>query len=444
MSRRSLTLLLGLLFVAGVAVVGVRAAVEVNVEGEPQAARYGLQDFRDAIYFPVRAFLDGRNPYDSAVYTRTYPVGASFPLYSPATLVAYAPFGLIPMRAAEALWFAVSVVLLVPVALLVIRLARLERTPPILLGIMALVVLSRPGHTTLFLGQCTVLMVIGTYLALHFARSRPGIAALGVALTSFKLTFGVPLAALMLARGELRAAVAGLALGLAIAATPAAILVMRAGGLAGMVHLLAVNQQAFAATGQFDPRTTLHRVDTPALVGRLAGQSPGPAANLLITLVVVGLGALAMHRLAREDDEEARTTSDLLACLVIITCIYHQVYDVVLMAFPLAALAAGRSLRGVSRWATLALLTIPTVNYLASYAAANVGVSEPWRIPLASSNGAALLIALAITVWAAIGQQWGQNNSQDVRLPFAGAAEVPRSRGEACSATSSATSHRAS
>jgi hypothetical protein len=414
-ASRSVTLLLGLLFVAGVTVVGVRAAVEVNVEGEPQAARYGLQDFRDAIYFPVRAFLDGRNPYDSAVYTRTYPVGATFPLYSPATLVAYAPFGLLPVRVAEALWFAMSVALLVPVALLAVRLARLERTPLGLLSIMALIVLSRPGHTTLFLGQCTVLMVIGTYLALHFARSRPGIAALGVALTSFKLTFGVPLAVLMLARGERRAAVGGLALGLAIAVPPAAVLIMRAGGLAGMVHLLTLNQQAFAATGQFNPRTTLHRVDTPALVGRLARQSPGPAADLLITLLVLGLGALAVHRLAREGDEEARTTSNLLACLVIVTSVYHQVYDVVLMAFPLAALAAGRSLRGVARWATLALLAIPTVNYLASYAAANVGVSEPWRIALASSNGAALLIALTITVWAAIGRRRDQK-FPDVRL----------------------------
>jgi hypothetical protein len=45
------------------------------------------------------------------------------------------------------------------------------------------------------------------------------------------------------------------------------------------------------------------------------------------------------------------------------------------------------------------------VNYLASFAAANLGLSEPWRAALAAANGAALLSALAITVSAAIGRR---------------------------------------
>ena len=62
---------------AGVALTGVlivlalRAEPRINVPGRIEPSRWVLQDFRDAVYYPVVAFLDGRNPNDQAAQART-------------------------------------------------------------------------------------------------------------------------------------------------------------------------------------------------------------------------------------------------------------------------------------------------------------------------------------------------------------------------------------
>ncbi len=57
----------------------------------PSRQDVGFQtDFRDAVYYPVVAFVDGVNPYDPGSYYRAYPVGQEFPLYSPIHLVVHA------------------------------------------------------------------------------------------------------------------------------------------------------------------------------------------------------------------------------------------------------------------------------------------------------------------------------------------------------------------
>ena len=81
------------------------------------------------------------------------------------------------------------------------------------LGLTALLLLSRPGHMNLLLGQVTAQVVIGAYVALRWARTRPLLAGMGLALATLKPTYGVPLALLMLfGRGDLGAVVVGVAL----------------------------------------------------------------------------------------------------------------------------------------------------------------------------------------------------------------------------------------
>src|SRR5438105_5517732 len=68
-----------------------------DLENAEDASRWGLGDFRDVIYFPTRAVLDGVNPYDSAPtddptrYRGRYPVGNVFPIYSPLLFVLDGP-----------------------------------------------------------------------------------------------------------------------------------------------------------------------------------------------------------------------------------------------------------------------------------------------------------------------------------------------------------------
>src|SRR5262249_57031367 len=83
-------------------------------------ARWALQACRDAVYYPVVASLDGRNPYDQSAQARTYPVGQPFPPYLPLTLLAHLPFGLLPHAEAGDLYLAVLVGLTAVLAALAI------------------------------------------------------------------------------------------------------------------------------------------------------------------------------------------------------------------------------------------------------------------------------------------------------------------------------------
>ncbi len=73
-----------------------------------------------------------------------------------------------------------------------------------------LIVASRAGHTTLFTGYLTALMVVGSIVALAHARTQPWLAACGVAIASCKPTYAIPLFLLMIARGDQKAALRGL------------------------------------------------------------------------------------------------------------------------------------------------------------------------------------------------------------------------------------------
>src|SRR5262245_8120503 len=88
-------------FALAAAAAGGRTLASLNVAGRPDIPRYGMHDFRDAIYYPAVALLDGRNPYDVPDYTGRYPVARKFPLFSPMTLLVYAPLALLSPDAAS-------------------------------------------------------------------------------------------------------------------------------------------------------------------------------------------------------------------------------------------------------------------------------------------------------------------------------------------------------
>ena len=108
------------------AILGLRLSQIVLIPGEPQqsdaAGRNGLTDFRDVVYYPLRAVLDGVNPYDCDTqtplpsgeprYRQRYPVFNIFPLYSPLVLILYWPLCIFDF-ATSATIFAISNVLLV-------------------------------------------------------------------------------------------------------------------------------------------------------------------------------------------------------------------------------------------------------------------------------------------------------------------------------------------
>jgi hypothetical protein len=174
-----------------------------------------------------------------------------------------------------------------------------------------------------------------------------------------------------------------------------------------------------ATDPSFDEAKSLIRVDTGALVGRLLGRPPGAAVEILFGILILGsAGAILWKREpaaaigadpgtgGRVSDEGPRPPGDGLACLALLLGLYHQSYDTLILVLPIAALlwgGVGGAWDGWARrwrWGLLALLLVPWLNLLATHALLNR--LRPMRalwLPLATCNGAALLLAYVIWAW---------------------------------------------
>lgn len=398
MSGHLKTIAAGIALAVVVGVLAQQAGRRLHVVGSPDRTRWVLQDFRDAVYYPVVAFLDGRNPYDQEAQARTYPVDQSFPLYLPLTLLVHLPFGALPPTDAATIYFVTTLVLTGALAALAIAGAGAPLTAAGVLALTALLLLSRPGQMNLLLGQVTLQVAIGAYVALRWARTRPLLAGLGLALATLKPTFGVPLATLMLlGRRDVGAVVAGGVLSTALCLVVLAPLVHAAGGVSPFVASLGASAAAFSAESTSNAWSSFARIDLTALLARALRRVPDGWMQLCLGLAVVGAGAIGLHRLRHDRDEPTIQLGVGLACLTVLLATYHQAYDALLLTQPAIALGTGRWGRGVAapapvRWGVLALLAVPAVNYLATNTVAarlSLG-SAPWLVTTAASPTALL------------------------------------------------------
>jgi hypothetical protein len=400
---RARTVAAGLALAVVTAVLAYRAVWRVNEPGRPAAERWVLQDFRDAVYYPVVAFLDGRNPYDQGTQASVYPVGQSFPLYLPLTLLVHLPFGLLPPAEAGGTYFAATLALTGVLAALAIAGTGLVVTPAGVLGLTALLLASRPGQMNLLVGQVTVQVAIGCYVALRWARSRPLLAGLGLALASLKPTYGAPLAALMLlGRGDAKATAVGVVMSVALCLVALGPLLHAAGGIAPFVASLGSSAAAFATEDTSNAWSSVARLDVTALLARVLGRVPDGWMQVGLGLAVVGAGVLAVRRLQDDRSPPSRQLEIGLVCLSLLIASYHQAYDALLLAQPAVALAAGRWGRGAVapaalRWTVLALIAVPAVNYLATTTVASrLSPGGPVWLAVTAANPAALLAAWVV------------------------------------------------
>src|SRR5262249_5414161 len=148
----------------------------------------------------------------------------------------------------------------------------------------------------------------------YLARRRPRVAGLCFAVASIKPTTGVPLALLMLARGDRTAVVVGAVaavLGGAIAGAP---IIYGAGGVGAFLASIGGNYAGFTADPSAAAATSPYRLDVGALVSRPLGWSVGLGMELGLMACVLGLGALALRRVAWRDDDDTRALSTSLVC----------------------------------------------------------------------------------------------------------------------------------
>lgn len=376
-------------------------------------------DFRTTAYFPGHAFLHGVNPYDPAAYLSRYPGTNPFPPFAPLTLLLYAPLALLPLPIARGLWFVTTVTLTLVLAWWVLRRARVAPRVAAVVGVATLVLMSHPGEMNLVQGTQTMPLVLGSYAALVGARAHPLRAVVGVAIATCKPQFGIPLAVLLAAGGDLGVAAAGIALSGAVSLAVLYVMPPAAGASPLGTFIAALSATTTKIQGQGE--VWWSQIDVPYLLGHLRGTAIGGVGELAVLLALLACGAAVAWRLARDRSDAADELRIGIASLTILLCVYHQVYDALLLALPLTLLATGRARppwrdAPRTRLALAALLTLPAANYLATWNVLDrLGITGAWWRVATGLNAAALLVAWLLYVRTALDAQFAHDAAPKVR-----------------------------
>jgi hypothetical protein len=330
---------------------GLIASRTFNSIASPGLVNGRLADFRDAVYYPVRAVLDGHNPYDTPHYMALYPaVGQDFPLYTPAHLLFFLPFAALSFEAARAVHFALSVALLFYLARLsMLWVGRREWWPTFLLA--AFVIVSFPGRVVLQTGQTTALTAVGVWFAWRY-RKETVVSGLGLAVAMFKPVIGVPVAAVFVVARYVKNAVAAVII-TAVAVLPVLIAcVIASGGIRGFVDSIGRNLDYTDQSSRMLPRTG-GSTDVVSLFARIFHVSISTTAWFLISIPVF---VVVLYVLVR--CRPFAQGLDLLSLGVVGVLLvgYQPVYHGVLLVPVVCWLSLGpvRDIRG--RWVVFGLL----------------------------------------------------------------------------------------
>ncbi len=412
-------ILAGALLVSVFLILGVRAARLINEPGNPQFHQWVMQDFRDEVYYPVVSFLNGGVPYDANAQLTRYPQKQKFQLYSPLHLLVHTPFGLMPHGPSQLLFLAFTAALGVTLAWVVLRMC--GQAPSVLQVVVlsTLILASRPGHWNLLLGQTTLELVLAVYIALYFGSRSVAISGSALALATMKQTFGLPLLFLMLAERYYKAIVIGLVLAAVATLIPTVILIHSAGGVQPLAAAMHETYLDFGRSPGNSPMLCPVRLDGAAFVSRLLGRNFGLPLDLLVLAASLGFAGSSMRRIRRiASGREADLFCMAIGSLAILISTYHQSYCALLLVLPLTALVLDRwapvelGVTQRSRYLLAVLLSIPAVNYFATWTVANSfeAGSFIWVL-VVSVNGAAIVAAFAVYValaYRAQGDQGGR------------------------------------
>lgn len=375
---------------------------------DPDRTGWAYAAYRDATYFPVVSMLEGNNPYDAEDYLNRYPVSDVFPPYLPSTLLVHLPFGLVPYKVSVALYFVLNLVLTILVAWYVLKMVGASTALDRVLWLSVFLLFTRPGQSNLVLGECTFIVALACYVCLDAVDRRPWVSAVALALATLKPTFGVPLAVLLFftkrPRGVFLAAAISVVLCLAIVG----VLVRNEGGVEPFVGSLLTAYDASEDHPESHPSTSPSRIDLKGLVGRLVGLDPGVAVEVVLAGLILGWGIWLLRRSARQGRPLLGDAGPI--CLAILTSIFHQPYDLVLLILPAVMLLSEKKkfpwLNNPGAWWLLfGLYILVFFNYLGSATAYNrlgIEVRDPAWVFLSSLNGFALLGAMGIYTWVAL------------------------------------------
>lgn len=415
-----LTLLAVIFFLTACGLVSFRASQTTSSPGQVVDASFdknsAFRDFHNAVYYPVRAFLTGENPY-SPEYLDYHPDGLGFPAFYPSTLAIHAPYGFLHVEVAQWLYLVTNFVLLLLVVLLALKFANREPSVLLVFAVSGVMVLTRPGVLNFYGVQVTLLHVLGCLMAIEYGQERPKLAALGLFLASCKPTFTIPLAILMLCRKDFRAVFMGTVLSLAVGGVVVALIAQNDGGLD--VFLEQAKTVYLSEEGQPEiPQviTSWTRLDAYSIFPRWELLPSDSQTELIFLAVIVAIGGLCV--LAEQEEEQligSNSRFGLIAVLTILVSVYHQPYDALLLLVPLTGLLLcpqgfTKAYQPVLRWTLIILLAIPMINFASTRLVLNqLDISRgsiEWKI-IVTTNAIALLIAFALVSCRMLGSRLG-------------------------------------
>ena len=407
--RKRLLLASGL-FILAIGIAAVRAGFSMEAAGLRIGAAFLMHDFYTTAYYPARAFLEGQSPYD-----------AGYLPFAPTHLLVHLPFALLPPGAAGVAYFLFNVLLAVPLAYLVLRLVRLEPHPARVLALAGAILLSRPGHWTLLVGQLSILLSALAYAAFLYARSRPTLAGWALSVTLFKPTWGVPLALLLWAWGRRKTAALGVALAALVNLPLMAVLAAREGGLGQLISAATSHYQDFDEL--VDPLMAKGRTDATSLIGRFLGAPLSTVGQVLLSAGILLLSAAVLRLLARHDTPAAGALAIGIICLATSLVGYHQGYDLVLLSAPFLAAALPGLSSGMPRGlraVVLILFSILAVNWISTESViAALRPSPALSLVITSVNGSC--VAALFLAYLALGLRYHVNAEGQSRSVGSGA-----------------------
>ena len=366
----ALRLLVLAAFAAVVLLSTWRVVRTLHRPGDVPEFQQGLTDFHHIFVFPAMAVRQGVNPYDAEFMERLN-VNRPYPLYSPAMFWLAYPLAYVPLAVADVLYYSASLLLVVALAASALMVCRVPRTLVNVLGLATLILLSRPGHVNLLLGQPTLLLVLGAVWGLELARRKPNLAGIALAVTTLKPTFGVPLIWLLFCRRDYRAVFVGATIGVSAVIAGLAPFALR-DGWRPLVNSLRESQSHHEADKTVAADSTWTRLDAQALLGKLLPSEPSGEIGLVLTAVVLLAAGWLVWRAPRGPlTDGADNLSGLVICTATLACIYHGTYDALLLVVPWVGAAVG----GLRQQLPLrlqivlpVLLAIPAANYLSARA----------------------------------------------------------------------------
>ena len=381
----------------------------------------GMSDFHNGTYYPSLAFREGVVPYSLEAEDK-YLLARAAPPYHPFVFIWHQPFTWLEVAASDVVFFIYNFGLLVLLAWLAIRLNGARPSWFMLLLLTNVLLLSRPGHVTMFTGYFTLELVVGCTIAIGFARSHPWLAGIGILFAAGKPTFVLPLLILLLCRRNFKAVAWGLGFSVLL-------------GLAGLMWLASHSSMEQVFNGIREGQQALHedvteipintwtRTDLVGMIAKPFDWRPGDSVYLTAMFFILLVPGWRLWRFSGTElsrNVNVRPSFGIDGFVIvssILLSIYHHSYDCLLLFVPWAGVAfyggkdCGLSLR--RRMIVVALGSVVLLNYLSTQMIRDwVGWEQTdavWQW-ITMINGAAIFGVMLVL----LAQDWGSQHGEPV------------------------------